>query len=223
MQSQLPNLNVKSVEDLSRRLNDDLTRIYTDLSTSLFMPAWKDELGDALSIQKSGVGITLDIAELTVNFDHNALYHATPASADFLYKNTQLNHDKDLEASIYPHIHWMQSKNYSPNFLIGYRWQKNGSAKTTDWTLIACNTLAFTYVSGTLNQISYSSPISAPAGASLSDIVQFRVYRDTSGASSVYTGVTCPYNTGGNASAPVTAFDIHFQIDNQGSKLEYEK
>jgi len=35
MQSQLPNLNTKDVTDLARRLNDSLTRIYTDLSTVL--------------------------------------------------------------------------------------------------------------------------------------------------------------------------------------------
>lgn len=183
---------------------------------------WRDELGDALSVQRSGAGITLNLAEATVDFDYNAAYHATPASADMIYKNVQLNHDKDLSVSIYPHIHWFQAKNYTPNFLFEYRWQINGGAKVTSWTKLKCTNLAFTYTAGTIHQISYSSPIAAPVGSTLSDIVQFRIYRDTSNASGKFTG-TCPYNTGGNASCPVLSFDLHFMINSLGSTDELSK
>lgn len=183
---------------------------------------WRDELTDSLSLQKSGVGVASNVTESTVEFAYNATFNSTFTSADAMYLNIQLNHDKDLTASIYPHLHWLQAKNYSPNLLLEYRWQVNGGAKTTAWTKLLCNALAFTYSSGTIHQISYASPISVPVGTTLSDIVQFRIYRDTGNASTLFSG-NCPYNTGGNASVPIMAFDIHFQTNSLGSTEEYTK
>lgn len=194
----------------------------------LFRPAgegiisWRDELGDALSLKASGVGITTDLIEGAINFDYNAVFNTNPALADYLFKNVQLNHDRDLTSSIYPHIHWFQAKNYSPNFLFEYRWQINKGAKTTAWTKLKCNILSFTYTAGTIHQISRSLPIAVPVGTTLSDIIQFRIYRDTGNASLEFSG-NCPYNTGGNASCPVLSFDIHFRIDSVGSTEEYIK
>ena len=183
---------------------------------------WKDELGDLLQIQRSGAGITLDLVDSTINFDYNATYNATPANADMLFKNVQLNHDKDLTATLHPHLHFFQSKNYAPNLLFQYRWQANGGAQTTAWTFLKCNNLAFPYVSGTLNQIAYSDGITPPVGTNLSDIVQFRIYRDTTNASGQFAG-NCPYNTGGNASAKMLSFDCHFMSDGTGSDEELVK
>ena len=185
--------------------------------------AFKDELGDVLSIKLQGAGITLDAIEATVNFDYNSAFNANPALADYLYKNVQLNHDRNLAAVILPHLHWFQEKDYSPNFLFEYRWQINGGLKVTAWTKLKSNTLAFPYTVGTsLHQISYSAGIAVPVGTDLSDIVQFRVYRDTSNISGEFTG-NCPYNTGGNASAKLMAFDVHFELDSIGSTEEYVK
>lgn len=183
---------------------------------------WRDELSDAISLQQSGTGISRNLTEGTVDYAYNATYNATFALADAMYFNLQLNHDKDLSSSIYPHIHWFQAKNFSPNFLFEHRWQINGGSKTTAWTKLKCNSLAFPYVSGTLNQISYSAPIAVPVGTTLSDIVQFRVFRDTGNASSEFTG-TCPYNTGGNATTGVLAVDAHFMLNSLGSTEELVK
>lgn len=185
---------------------------------------WRDALTDALNLQKSGTGVALNPTEATVEFASNAAYHATFTSADAVYCNIQLNHDKDLTSSIYPHIHWFQEKAYMPNFLVEYRWQRNGQTKTTGWTAMKCNTPAFNYTPGTtLDQICIGSGISVPSGTNISDIVQFRIYRDTTGVSTTYTGTTCPYNTGGNAVVGVLAFDAHFQINSLGSTDEYTK
>lgn len=195
---------------------------------------WRDALTDALSLQQSGVGVSRNITEGTVDFAHNATWNATFTNADAMYLNVQLNHDRDHASLIYPHIHWFQAANYSPNWLLEYRWQKNGGGSTgtltkvTSWTELACNNLAFNWStktggSGTLHQISYSAGISPPTGSDISDIIQFRIYRDTTGASTTYTGVTCPYNTGGNRTAAVMAFDCHFQINSLGSTDEYTK
>jgi hypothetical protein len=183
---------------------------------------WRDELTDAIALQQQGPGVSRNNTEGTVDFAYNASYNATFSSADAMFLNIQLNHDKDLTASIYPHIHWVQEKNYSPNFLLEYRWQKNGGTKTTAWTKLKCNTLTYTYSSGSLNQISYAPAIAVPVGTALSDIVQFRIFRDTTNASALFTG-NCPYNTGGNATASVLAFDCHFMINSIGSNDEYTK
>ena len=184
---------------------------------------WRDELGDALAIKVQGTGISTDLTESVVNFDSNAAYNANPALADFLYKNVQLNHDRDLASLIYPHIHWLQAKNYAPHFLLQYRWQINGGLKTTGWTFLKCNALAFPYTPGTIiHQISYSAGIPVPLGSNLSDVIQFRIYRDTTNAAGQFVG-TCPYNTGGNASAGVLSFDLHFMINSLGSNEEYIK
>ena len=178
---------------------------------------WRDELGDAVAIQQSGPGVSRNTTNVTVDFTHASDLN------DFLYCNVQMNHDKDLTASIYPHLHWHQSKNYSPNLLFAYRWQRDGYAYTSDWTYLKCNNLAFDYEIGTtLNQISYSAPITPPSNVNVSDIVQFKIYRDNADASLQFGGA-CPYNTGGNAIVPVLSFDVHFQINSLGSTEEYVK
>lgn len=183
---------------------------------------WRDALADALSLQRSGTGVTANLTEGTVDFAYNAAYHATFTSADAMIINIQMNHDRDLASTIYPHIHWFQAKNYTPNLLFEYRWQINGGTKVTSWTKLKCDSLAFTYVSGTLDQISYAAGISPPVGTTLSDILQLRIYRDTGNVSTLFAG-SDPYNTGGNATVSVLAVDIHFQINSIGSTDEYTK
>lgn len=215
-------LNLKSLQ-----VGDETNYLHVDDTGHITFAGdarpWKDELGDALSIKVQGAGISTDLAENVVNFDFNAAYNANPSLADFLYKNVQLNHDKDLSVAIYPHIHWFQKKDYSPNFLFQYRWQINGGQQTTAWTFLKCNNLAFPYTGNPMHQISFSAPILAPVGSNLSDIIQFRIYRDTTNASGEFVGVTDPYNTGGNASAGVLSFDLHFQTNSLGSTDELIK
>lgn len=173
---------------------------------------WRDETGDVLSIQQSGPGVSRNATENTVDF--------TTASnlSDFLYLNVQLNHDRQLTTAISPHVHFQQALNAAPNFLVQYRWQINGAATTTAWTNLACNALAFTYVSGTLNQIADSANVAAPASDGVSDIIQVRLLRDNANASGVFAG-SDPYA----ATVRVVSFDIHIQIDASGSASEYAK
>lgn len=174
---------------------------------------WRDQLTDALNLKVQGSGLALNVTESTVEFAANADY-----PTDYLYCNVQLNHDKDLTASIYPHIHFFQAEDHIPNFLLEYRWQKNLGAKTTAWTKLKCNTLAQEYTSGTINQIAYSAAIAAPEGTAISDILQCRIYRDITNDSEAFTGAD-PYT----AVVGVTAFDLHFQINSLGSTDEYTK
>jgi hypothetical protein len=184
---------------------------------------WKDQLYEMISLQQNGAGVSRNINEATVDFTSAATYNATFTSADAVFGSVQLNHDRDHSVSIFPHLHWWQEKDYVPNWLIAYRWQVIGGVKTTAWTLLPVITKAFTYTPGTsLHQVCYSAAIAPPVGTSISDIVQFRIFRDTGNASGQFAG-TDPYNTGGNATAMAMYFDPHIQINSLGSTDEYSK
>lgn len=174
--------------------------------------SWKDELGDAVSLQSQGPGVSRNVTESVVEYVHTAQI------TDYLYTDVQLNHDRNLSTAIYPHIHFFQAENAVPNFVLRYRWQISGGTKVTDWTYLKCNTLAFTYTSGVIHQIAHSLPIAVPEGTSLSDIVQFRIIRDHDNASTVFAGED-PYT----ATVGVLSFDVHYNIDGFGSNSEYIK
>jgi hypothetical protein len=173
---------------------------------------WRDELSDAVSLQQTGPSVSRSATESSVEF--------TTASnlSDYMFCNVQLNHDKDLTASIYPHIHYWQAQNNIPNFLLQYRWQTNLGTKVTGWTNLKCNTNATAYTTGTINNIALSLPIAVPTGTTLSDVVQFRILRDNANTSTVFTGAD-PYTT----TVGITAFDVHFAINSIGSSSEYTK
>lgn len=179
---------------------------------------WRDQLTDAINIKIQGTGIALNPADSTVEFATNADY-----PTDYLYCNVQLNHDKDLTTAVYPHIHFFQVENHIPNFVIEYRWQKNLGEKVTTWTPLKCNTLAEAYSGTNKNNIALSTAIAVPAGGSaISDIIQFRIYRDTTNDTGLF-GVGAAGNDTYTAVAGVTAFDVHFQINSLGSTDEYTK
>jgi len=173
---------------------------------------WRDELADALTLEKNGPGISANLTEGVVEFSDASNLD------DYALKNLQMNHDKDLSSSIYPHIHFFQDNNNIPNFLLQYRWQIGGGAKTTAWTSIKCNTPVYTYTSGTLNQKVYSSGITPPGGTQLSDIVQFRIIRDNDNDSGLFTGIDTYTGTVG-----ISYFDSHFQLNSIGSDEQYTK
>jgi hypothetical protein len=174
---------------------------------------YRDELCDITRIKITGPGVSANDAEGSIDFTTAADLN------DYAIANYQLNHDWEHGSNIFPHIHWWQAQNNTPNFLIRYRWQKQGSAKTTAWSDYKCNTNAFTYVSGTLNQISYGAGITPPVGyGQVSDIVQVRVFRDNGDTSGVF-------GSGNSYTATVSIYgvDIHVEIDTNGSRTEYSK
>ena len=155
--------------------------------------------------------VTLNAAEGTLTFEDSSTI------LDYVIMNIQMGHDWKIGSTIYPHLHWWQASADIPNWLIQYRWQVEGTAKTTAWSPLAYTTHAFTYVSGTMNQITKFGAITPPVGASLSDIVQFRVVRDRTNVSTLF-GVD-PLN----ADVEAINFDIHYEIDGFGSGEEYIK
>lgn len=174
---------------------------------------WRDELGELLGKKRKGSRISEDLDEGTVLFAD-----ACQIADDWVITNVQLNHDKDLTASLYPHLHWFQASTNVPNWRLEYRWQVNGGTKVTAWSSSTWSSQAFTYTSGTLHQIAVFPAIAPPVGSTLSDIVQFRIERDTDNDSTQFAGAD-PLS--GNASGLM--FDCHFMINSPGSTDEYTK
>ena len=177
---------------------------------------WRDELADAVSLKSQGPGVSANVTENTMDFVHTA------ALSDYIYLNVQLNHDKDLTSTIYPHIHFFAAEEaVVPNFMLQYRWQVSAATKTAGWTDYICNTLKYAApaAAATNNNIAENTTgIAVPGGAALSDIVQFRVIRDHGNVSGLFAGDD-PYT----ATVAVLAFDVHFMLNSIGSSEEYTK
>lgn len=203
---------LRTGEDTTNYANFDSTGHLTMAGTAR---PWRDELGELIGKKRKGSRITEDLDEGTLLFSDTC-----QIADDWVITNVQMNHDKDLSADIYPHLHWFQASANVPNWMIQYRWQANGGAKTTAWTSAASTGRVFTYTAGTLNQISLFAAISPPVGTALSDIVQFRILRDTDNDSGLFgTPGTDPL--AGSASALM--FDVHLMINSLGSTDEYAK
>lgn len=161
-------------------------------------------------LEAPGSGIVQNNAEGTLTFKGSATL------TDYVTMPIQLQHEWKVGSNVYPHIHWFQADANMPNWLVQYRWQKQGSQKTTSWTNLPYSGNAFTY-SGTINQITSFPAIIPPSGAYLSDIVQFRIIRDSDNDSTLFGGA----DVVGDVEA--VNFDIRIEVDSLGSNQEYVK
>jgi len=172
-----------------------------------------DMFADITKVKVQGQGLTSNVTELTIDFTSSS------DLLDYAIVVYQMSHKWKAGSPIYPHFHWVQQSANVPNFLIQYRWQKNGQSKTTAWTNYKCNTSnAFNYSTGSLNQITYGAEITPPSGYGISDVIQVRILRDTQNESTIFTGVD-PYS----GTVAVSSVDFHFEIDTEGSRTEYVK
>lgn len=175
---------------------------------------FRDELNDLLKTGRNNPS-----ANLQDDLTEGALvFKTTAGTGDWALMNVQLNHDWVTGTDVEPHIHWWQDENNTPNWLLQYRFQINGGAKTTAWTSLPWVSNKFTYVSGTLNQITSFGNISTPASPGVSLQLQLRYLRDNSNASGLFSGAD-PFSTDASA----TAADTHLQVDMLGSRQQYVK
>jgi hypothetical protein len=188
----------------------DYTKIEADGTVTFVGNAtvWDDLLGAAITLQQAGPGISRNLVENRVE------YLATANTADYLVDSQQISHSWD-GTNINPHIHAWQTNASIPNWLVQYRWQKMGAIEVTAWTNLKCNTTVFTYPgSGVFHQLYTSGAgITPPTGAGISDILQFRVIRDTTNATGVFAGAD-PVA----AVASVISFDTHIAKNTFGSR-----
>lgn len=125
-----------------------------------------------------------------------------------VYSNIQLPHRRKSGSMIYPHIHYVQDEAEFPVFKLDYRWHQNGSDVVSDYTTITTTGGVFEYTSGSMLQILTFPPISAPEGDTISSMLDIIIYRTTD---SVIGDVL------------FKEFDIHIEIDSEGSALEFTK
>lgn len=172
----------------------------------------RDALASAINLQQTGVGVSINLTENTVD------YLKTANAEDYMIASIQINHDRKLQTNISPHIHWWQTSAVVPNFAIQYRWQRLGQLKETSWTALKCTTLVFTWTSGTLHQITYTNDIVSPANDNISDILEFRIIRDTTNGLGLSFAAD-PLD----ATVSVMSFDLHIECDTDGSRTRTSK
>lgn len=177
---------------------------------------FRDELQSVTGVRLNSPAADFEsnIAEASVTAKISARY-----PTDYITTNWQLNHDWTLGTVIYPHIHWWQTTANIPNWLLAYRWQSPGQAKTTTWTDLPWSTNAFTWATGTLNQITGFGSITPPAGyGQVSNIVQIRLYRDYTNVSTLFAG-----GDPVNADQDIVNTDTHLEVNMFGSRQQYVK
>ena len=194
----------------------DYAQFETDGTLKLYgdATAFRDEFGPLIGakLESPASKIVTNAAEGTITFKDSATL------SDYVSMPVQINHDAKAQSDVYPHIHWWQASANIPNWLIQYRWQQNGGAKTTSWTSVKYASHAFTYVSGTLNQITAFGALSPPASTGVSAVLQLRLLRDTGNASTLFTGAD-PLT--GDVDAMF--YDVHIEVDMLGSHEQYTK
>jgi len=176
---------------------------------------FRDELHDMITAGKNNPS-----AKVVDNYPEGSVTYGSNADlTEYVIMNVQLNHDWKLGTDIEPHIHWWQTSSDMPNWLIEYRWQRGCQSKTTAWTAMPWSSNACTYTSGTICQITSFGTITPPTGyGEVSDIVQFRIYRDTDNDSGEFDG-----NDPENSDVDAMHFDVHIECDTLGSRQLYAK
>lgn len=179
---------------------------------------WRDELQSLISsaaLVTPANDIIRNPAEGSITFKTSARY-----PTDYLVTNHQLNHDWIPGTVIDPHLHWWQISANLPNWLIEWRWQKQLQDKTTAWTQAVVNQNVGAWISNPFNQITdILNGITPPVGyGQVSDIVQFKIYRDVTNVSGLFAGADPEASD-----IDVINFDTHIEIDQLGSSQEYVK
>lgn len=142
-----------------------------------------------------------DITNLGLLFPQND-------SAEIAYIIGQMSHKMLLGSDLSPHIHFIQSVAQQPTFKIDYRWYKQGNTVPGAFTTITASTFAFTWSSGDLMQIASFPDIDGSAIDAVSAIIDIKLYRDDNDVS---------------GDVLVKEFDLHYQIDDRGSRQKFVK
>lgn len=154
----------------------------------------------------------IEIASTTTISDTNSKVHYA----------FQITHNFKLNGSCDAHIHWIQSSANVPNWWLRWRFYQNGKVAGS-WTQAALSTNVFTYTSGTIMQISKppsNIDLSTAVGGQLnvSDFIDVEITRDSNNASGLFAGAD-PLS----GVASLRSFDMHLQVDSDGSDEEYNK
>jgi len=187
-------------------------------STTLYYPASDLSNWDDLRFPLTGQRLTVsagrldyNFTELTVDFSATARYPNEPVCMV-----AQMPHAKRFGSAVSPHLHWIQTSEDVPNWLMAYRWYNNGAAVPSTFTLAAASYEAFTYTSGDMMQITEFPMIKPPSQENVSSILDIRLYNDSGNASTLFDDAAAVIGE-------AKEFDLHYEIDSVGSGTEYVK
>lgn len=129
-------------------------------------------------------------------------------ATEIAYLIGQMPHAWKLESDLSPHIHFVQTSASTPVFKMDYRWYKNGADPTGSFTTLTASTFVFPYTSGSILQIVTFPDISGAGIDTVSSVLDIKLYRDDDVAI---------------GDVLVKEFDLHYQLDSNGSRQEFIK
>ena len=187
------------------RVDEDGTN-YTDLNNGVWM------YGDHTCWDDKSVPLTQGKQGNTSkpDFDYTNIGYLFPQNdaTEILYMVLQMPHSWLEGSDINPHIHWQQSADQQVTWKIDYKWFNPNAAVPAGYTTHTMATNAFTYTSGDLHQITEGTAFISGSGQTLSSLLLIKLYRDDD----VYSGDALAFD-----------FDVHYQINSMGSRLEFNK
>lgn len=134
-----------------------------------------------------------------------------PAATETVIGGDITNHSYKVPTAEWrPHIHWMQSQAGNVRWQLEYKIIPAGATEPASWTTITTTTVAFTYTSGTIHQISTFPAINMTGFNSSATDVKVRISRLGADALDTYA-----------VDARFIQFDIHVVIDDFGSTTEF--
>ena len=146
------------------------------------------------------------------DFDYTNLGYLMPQNdtTEQLSFIGQMPHEWKLESELRPHIHYIQSAAAQPTFIMNYRIYKNGDSVPTISGLSTADGSkgVFPYTSGNILQIASFPAIDTTGIDAVSAVLDIVIYRDDNDV----TGDVL-----------LKEFDIHYQVDQQGSRQEFVK
>lgn len=179
---------------------------FTDYVSFANAPVWDDMIGVQPTADAAGGG-----APANINFGPSGTIRALAfVINDSISGQVQFSHRYKEGTDIEPHVHWTPVNTNTGNVLwsLDYYWLNNGETATGAPTNIqiqqAAGGVAWTA------QIA-DFPTVVGTGKLVSSIFMFRLARITSGAPAY------------NANPALISFDIHFQVDSNGSRQEFIK
>ena len=185
--------------------------------------AWEESgFWEDLRFPGTGAGADTSTGRLSTSYTEAMLVFASNARypEEPWIMNIQLPHGWVEGSPIRPHLHWMQEEDNDPNWVIGYRAAKKGTALNSagsSFTPVAPNTARVYTYANRIHQIT-SWAETVLTGYTVSDMVQLILYRDSTNVGTVHSGAD-PYTL----DAKVLEFDVHILMENLGSPNEYFK
>lgn len=142
------------------------------------------------------------------DFTEMALMFPQNDPTEIAYFILQMPHEMLVGGDLKPHVHFIQDVAQQPTFKLDYRWYENGADPTGAFTTITAVTFAFTWTAGSILQIAAFPAIDGSGITSVSSMIDCKLYRDDN-------------DVAGDVAAK--EFDLHYQIDDWGSRQEYVK